>query len=146
MMTSLTAIVSRSKNDDQMLILCLSYSIITVRIRKSYSPDLILMKIFQVSKWLCLILILTDILLLPQLVSKIFIMELEIVELSYNFFPSFNSLLLIFFHEGSFNYYVDKMRGGRGSKNVCFCQCSGYKNCQRRGGGQKMTKFCSRNC
>ena len=33
-----------------------------------------------------------------------------------------------------FNNYVDKMRG-RGSKNVCFCPRSGYKNCPRRGAG-----------
>ena len=25
---------------------------------------------------------------------------------------------------GAFNNYVDKMRGGRGSKNVCFCPLS----------------------
>ena len=25
--------------------------------------------------------------------------------------------------------------GGRGSKTVCFCPCSGYKNCPRRPGG-----------
>ena len=30
---------------------------------------------------------------------------------------------------------MDKMRGGRGSKNVCFCPRSGYKKCPRRGGG-----------
>jgi hypothetical protein len=30
---------------------------------------------------------------------------------------------------------VDKMRGGRGSKNVCFCPRARYKNCPRRGGG-----------
>jgi hypothetical protein len=38
--------------------------------------------------------------------------------------------------------------GGRGSKNVCFCPRSGYKNCPRRGGGggQKMAKFCPRSC
>ena len=33
-----------------------------------------------------------------------------------------------------------------GSKNVCFCPCSGYKNCPRRGGGQKMVKLCPRSC
>ena len=48
--------------------------------------------------------------------------------------------------KGSFNNYVDKMRG-RGSKNVCFCPRSGYKNCPRRGGGsKKMAKFCPRSC
>ena len=35
--------------------------------------------------------------------------------------------------KGPFNNYVDKMRGGRGSKNVCFYPHSGYKNCPRRG-------------
>ena len=29
------------------------------------------------------------------------------------------------------------MRGERGSKYVCFCQCSGYKNCPHRGRGVK---------
>ena len=37
---------------------------------------------------------------------------------------------------GAFNNYVDKMRG-EGVKNVCFCLCSGYKNCPRRGEGVK---------
>ena len=37
-------------------------------------------------------------------------------------------------HKGSFNNYVDKMRGGEGSKNVCFCSRSGYKNYPRRRG------------
>ena len=45
-----------------------------------------------------------------------------------------------FLPKGTFNNYVDKMRG-RGSKNVCFCPCSGYKNCPRRGGGQKWQNF-----
>ena len=37
--------------------------------------------------------------------------------------------------------------GGRGSKYVCFCPRSGYKNCPRRGGwGQKMAKFCPCSC
>ena len=36
--------------------------------------------------------------------------------------------------------------GGRGSKNVCFCPRSGYKNCPCRGGGRKMAKFCPRSC
>ena len=36
--------------------------------------------------------------------------------------------------------------GGRGSKNVCFCPRSGYKNCPRGRGCQKMTKFCPRSC
>ena len=31
--------------------------------------------------------------------------------------------------KGAFNIYVDKMRGGRGSKNVCFCPRLWYKNC-----------------
>ena len=47
--------------------------------------------------------------------------------------------------KGPFNNYVDKMRG-RGSKNVCFCPRSGYKNCPRRGGGQIMEKLCPRSC
>ena len=38
--------------------------------------------------------------------------------------------------KGSFNNYVNKMRG-RGSKNVCFCQRSGCKNCPHRGWGVK---------
>ena len=29
-------------------------------------------------------------------------------------------------NQGGFNNYVDKMSGGRGSKNVCFCPRSGY--------------------
>ena len=33
---------------------------------------------------------------------------------------------------GPFNNYIDKMRG---SKNICFCPRSGYKNCPRKGGG-----------
>ena len=37
--------------------------------------------------------------------------------------------------------------GGRGSKNVCFCWRSGYKNCPcSEGGGSKMAKFCPRSC
>ena len=47
--------------------------------------------------------------------------------------------------KGPFNNYVDKMREGRGSKNVCFCPRSGYRNCPRRG-GQKMAKFGPRSC
>ena len=27
------------------------------------------------------------------------------------------------------------------SKNVCFCPCSGYENCPRRGGGSKNGKI-----
>ena len=30
--------------------------------------------------------------------------------------------------------YLNKMKGGRGSKNVFFCSRSGYKNCPRGGG------------
>ena len=37
-------------------------------------------------------------------------------------------------------------RWGEGVKKVCFCPHSRYKNCPRRGGGQKMTKFCPRSC
>jgi hypothetical protein len=38
---------------------------------------------------------------------------------------------------------VDKMRGGRGSKNVCFCPRAGCKNYHQ---GKKMAKFCPRSC
>jgi hypothetical protein len=49
---------------------------------------------------------------------------------------------------GSFNNYVDKMRGEGVKKCKFFCPRSGYKNCPRRegGGGQKMAKFCPRSC
>ena len=40
---------------------------------------------------------------------------------------------------------IVKMRGGRWSKNVCFCPRSGYKNCPRRGEGQKVARFCPRS-
>ena len=36
-------------------------------------------------------------------------------------------------NKGAFRNYMDKMRG-EGSKNVCFCLRSGYKNCPRRRG------------
>ena len=36
--------------------------------------------------------------------------------------------------------------GGRGSKNVCFCPRSVYKNCPSRGGGQKTAKIGPRSC
>ena len=57
-------------------------------------------------------------------------------------------ILLSMRYWGPFDNYVDKMREGRGSKNVCFCPRIGYKNCPRRWrvGGQKMTKFCPRSC
>ena len=42
--------------------------------------------------------------------------------------------------QGPFNNYVDKMREGRGSKNVCFCPSSRYKNCP---GGSKTGKILS---
>ena len=38
------------------------------------------------------------------------------------------------------------MGGGEGVKNVCFCPCSGYKNCPQEGGGQKIARFCPRSC
>ena len=38
--------------------------------------------------------------------------------------------------KGSFNTYVDKMRG-EGVKNVCFCPRSGYKSFPHKGGGAK---------
>ena len=44
--------------------------------------------------------------------------------------------------KGAFNNYVDKMRGGGVKK----CPRLGYKNCPRKGGGQKMAKFCPRSC
>ena len=51
-------------------------------------------------------------------------------------FQSFNFLCQSFiFCLGPFNNYVDKMRGGWGSKNSCFYPRSGYKNCPRRRGG-----------
>ena len=57
-------------------------------------------------------------------------------------FQSFNFLCQSFiFCFGPFNNYVDKMRGGRGSKNSCCCPRSGYKNCpRRRGVGGGMSK------
>ena len=49
--------------------------------------------------------------------------------------PSFSfSALTLQVPRGTFNNYVDRMRGGGSSKNVCFCQRSGYKNSPRRGG------------
>ena len=48
--------------------------------------------------------------------------------------------------KGPFNNYVNKMRGGRGSKNVCFCLRSGYKTVHSVRRGQKMAKFCPRSC
>ena len=39
--------------------------------------------------------------------------------------------------KGPFNNYVDKIRGGEGVKNICFCPLSGYKNCPRREGVKK---------
>ena len=47
-----------------------------------------------------------------------------------------------FFDKGSFNNYVDKMRG-EGVKKVCFCPHLGYKNCPRRGRGSKNGKILS---
>ena len=39
------------------------------------------------------------------------------------------------------------MRGGRVDQIMFFfCPRSGYKNCPRRGGDQKMAKFCRRSC
>ena len=35
--------------------------------------------------------------------------------------------------------------GGEGVKNVCFCPCSGYKNCPHRGGGGQK-KICPHSC
>ena len=46
-------------------------------------------------------------------------------------------------HKGAFNNYVDKIRG-EGSKNVCFCPRSGYKNVHTGwGGGSKNGKILS---
>ena len=39
--------------------------------------------------------------------------------------------LYAIYYLGSFNNYVDKMREGGGSKNVCFCPHLGYKDCPR---------------
>ena len=37
-------------------------------------------------------------------------------------------------------------RWGGGSKNVCVCPCSGFKNCPRGGGGLENGKICPRSC
>ena len=48
-------------------------------------------------------------------------------------------------YQGPFNNYVRRMRGW-GFKKCLFLN-SGYKNCQRRGGGgQKMAKYCPPIC
>ena len=59
-----------------------------------------------------------------------------------------SSLLQItFLHscKGSFNNYVDKMRG---QKMSVFVHAQGIKTVHAggRGGGQKMAKFCPRSC
>ena len=47
---------------------------------------------------------------------------------------------------GSFNNYVDKMRGGGGQKMSVFVHAQGIKTVQKGGGGQKMAKFYPRSC
>ena len=43
--------------------------------------------------------------------------------------------VLLFTCKGAFNNYVGRGQDeGEGSKNVCFCPRSWYKNCPRRGG------------
>ena len=49
-----------------------------------------------------------------------------------NFFEV-NAATFCWYFLGPFNNYVDKMRGGGGQKNVCFCPRSEYKNCPRIG-------------
>ena len=48
--------------------------------------------------------------------------------------------------KGSFNNYVDKMRGGGGQKMSVFVHAQGIKTVHAGGGGQKMAKFCPRSC
>ena len=50
--------------------------------------------------------------------------------------------LQIHLHKGSFNNYVDTMRGG-GGQNCLFLSRSGCKNCPHRGGGSKDGKIMS---
>ena len=45
--------------------------------------------------------------------------------------------------KGSFNNYVDKMRG---QKMSVFVNAQGIKIVYAGGGGQKMAKFCPRSC
>ena len=61
--------------------------------------------------------------------KKLFFNMIEFIKpisnLKWNLFlPAFNALSYLY--KGSFNNYVDEMRGGGASKNVCFCPRSGY--------------------
>ena len=59
---------------------------------------------------------------------------------------SWNKFRYLSFLYGGIQTLRGQDEGGRGSKNVCFCPRSGYKDCPRRGGGgQKMAKFCPRS-
>ena len=75
----------------------------------------------------------------------IYLSTLKSLFLSYpyviSYFEERNSNVLIWGH----SITTWTRWGVRGSKNVCFCPRSGYKNCPRRG-GQKMAKFCPRSC
>ena len=48
--------------------------------------------------------------------------------------------------KGSFNNYVDKMRGGGGQKMSVHVHAQGIKTVHAGKGGQKMAKFCPRSC
>ena len=49
-------------------------------------------------------------------------------------------------YKGAFNNYVDKMRGGRGSKMSVFVHAEGIKMSTQGRGGQKMAKFSLSSC
>ena len=65
-------------------------------------------------------------------------MNLENVHHPTHYLPPSSST---FFSWGSFNYYVDKMRGGGGQKMSVFVHAQGIKPIHAGGGGQKMVKF-----
>ena len=49
-------------------------------------------------------------------------------------------------NKGSFNNYVDKMRGEGGLKMSGFVHTQGINTAHDGGGGQKMAKFCHCSC
>ena len=54
--------------------------------------------------------------------------------------------IIIITYRGAFNNYVDKTRGGGGSKMSVFVHAYGKKTVQKGAGGQKMAKFGPRSC
>ena len=75
---------------------------------------------------------------LNSTVSCFFVANTNMSQHSYCFYETYHEQFIKYLGLRGHSITMWTRWGGRGSKNLCFCPCSRYKNClRRRGGGCK---------